>query len=242
MSFLSGHRHEKHLKNSVVQDCMCNSGNLAQLWTAVIRPQGFLWIPNDWWIRSPIHLHRLRWKTLSLPCFLWKWNTESLLVSLKEKDIYVSVSGPKKMNMSLTSSHSLSLAGVFEKTESSSSGSQFPPQGLRAQMIPQYTHGSTCLKFGAQNRPCTSQQETGAEFAEAGKRPVTHLLVSRSKASHFIVSGERKWKNKGKANHRMKGKGKPLSYGVSIIGNEEQLNSPFYDWCIGSPPLGFSRT
>ena len=220
---------------------MWNSENWGQLWTTVIRPQGFLWIPNYWWIRSPIHLHLLQWKTLSLPCFLWTWNTESLLAPLKEEDTYVSVSGPKKMNVSLTFSHSLSLAGVFKKAETSSSGSQFLPLGLRVQMSPQYTHGSTCLKLGAQNRPCTSQREIGAEFAEAGKRPATHLLVSWSKASHFIVSGERKWKNKGKANHRMRGKGKPLSSGVSIIGNEEQLNGLFYDFCIGSPLLGLSR-
>ena len=167
MSFLSGHGHEKHLKNSVVQDRMWNSENRGQLWTTVIRPQGFLWIPNYWWIRSPIHLHLLQWKTLSLPCFLWTWNTESLLAPLKEEDTYVSVSGPKKMNVSLIFSHSLSLAGVFKKAETSSSGSQFLPLGLRVQMSPQYTHGSTCLKLGAQNRPCTSQREIGAEFADA---------------------------------------------------------------------------
>lgn len=190
---------------------MCHSGNLAQLWTAVIRPQGFLWIPNDWWIRSPIHLHRLQWKTLSLPCFLWKWNTESLLVSLKEKDIYISVPGPKKMNVSLTFSHSLSLAGVFKKTESSSSGSQFPPQGLRAQMIPQYTHGSTCLKFGAQTdlvlhsrRLVLSLQKQGR-----GQSPIFWWADQRHHISLFQGKGNGKikgkqiteWRERGNPSH-----------------------------------------
>lgn len=85
------------------------------------------------------------------------------------------------------------------------------------------------------------QQETVAEFAEVGKRPTTHLLMSRSKASHFIVSGERKWKNKGKANRRMKEKGKSLSYGVSIVSNEERLNCVLYDLCVRILPLKLSR-
>lgn len=41
--------------------------------------------------------------------------------------------------------------------------------------------------------------------------------LSRSKASHFIVSRERKWKKKRKTNQRMKGKGKSLSYGGYIV-------------------------
>lgn len=84
------------------------------------------------------------------------------------------------------------------------------------------THRTTCLVLGAQNRPCTSQQESGAEFAGAWKKPTTHLLMSRSKASYFIVSGERKWKNKRKTNQKMKGKGKSLSYGGYIVGKMEQ--------------------
>lgn len=87
---------------------------------------------------------------------------------------------------------------------------------------------STCLVPGTQNRPCPSQQESGAEFAEVWKKPTTRLLKSRSKASHFIVPGERKWKNKKIINQRIKGKGKFLSYGVYIVGNVEQFRNCVY--------------
>ena len=136
---------------------------------------------------------------------------------------------------------SLWLAPSRKQRLISSSGSQFLHQGLGAQMSPVVgTHievPALCLGL----KTDLVQQETGAEFAEVGKRPTTHLLMSRSKASHFIVSGERKWKNKGKANRRMKGKGKSLSYGVSVVSNEEQLNCVLYDLCIRSLPLKLSR-
>lgn len=56
-------------------------------------------------------------KTLSLPSFSLMWDTKSLLAPLKEEEINVSVSGPKKMNVPFTFSHSLSLAGDFKKGE-----------------------------------------------------------------------------------------------------------------------------
>lgn len=56
-------------------------------------------------------------KTLSPPSFSLMWNTKPLLAPLKEEEINVSVSGPKKMNVPFTFSHSLSLAGDFLKTE-----------------------------------------------------------------------------------------------------------------------------
>lgn len=87
------------------------------------------------------------------------------------------------------------------------------------------TRRSTCLVSGAGNRPCISQQESGAEFAEAWKKPTTHLLMSRSKASSFIVSRERKWKNKRKTNQKMKRKGKSLSHGVDMVSKVEQLET-----------------
>lgn len=45
------------------------------------------------------------------------WNTKSLLGPLKEEEIYVSISGPKKINVPFTFSHRLSLVGAFEKAE-----------------------------------------------------------------------------------------------------------------------------
>lgn len=56
-------------------------------------------------------------KTLSLPSFSLMWNTKSLLAPLKEEEINVSVSGPKKMNVPFTFSHDFSLAGDFKKAE-----------------------------------------------------------------------------------------------------------------------------
>lgn len=56
-------------------------------------------------------------KTFSLPSFSLMSNTKSLLAPLKEEEINVSVSGPKKMNVPFTFSHSSSLAGDFKKAE-----------------------------------------------------------------------------------------------------------------------------
>lgn len=125
-----------------------------------------------------------------------------------------------------------------------SSRSQFSAPGVGSSEEPggANTHRSTCLVLGAQDRPCTPQRGGGAEPADVWKKPATHLLTSRSKAPYFMVSGERKWKNRRKTNQRMKGKGKSLSDGGYIVGKMEQWGScAWYDLCIRSLPFGLSR-
>lgn len=102
----------------------------------------------------------------------------------------------RKMNVSLTFSHSLSLAGVFKKAETSSSGSQFLPQGLRAQMSPSIHMEVPALSLGLKTDLCTSQRRLVLSLQKLGRGQPPIFLVSRSKASYFIVSGERKWKIK----------------------------------------------
>lgn len=98
-------------------------------------------------------------KTLSLPSFPLMWNTKSLLGPLKEEEIYVSISGPKKINVPFTFSHRLSLVGAFEKAETYFKFQEsVSTPGARSSDEPGggNTHRSTCLVFGAQNRPCTA--------------------------------------------------------------------------------------